>query len=572
MAAKEVAKDKIICSEGQSLDAIHIIVSGSVRARFAGCELTLRKGDVVGLADIAFDSHSFTYSTLETSSFVSFPIKGKNSIANVVKVNPEVAKMMFTSMINQIFLVFSTFIKSKDKCTSIYKSIGEYYDQYRDICSHNNVIARSLPMTESIEPFSISDGELEDWIVSYYSSVKDFPQELKHSLASRSAFLNGFLLRGSEDIHRAFSSLTPMCDYIADTAAAFMQDSKLDLFDLYTSLLYRLKPGTPDAEKVSEEIEKIIAIAKESKCVGEAQLAARVEEHKSKAAGLCQAVSADPATPVSVNDDIADALNIILEYSGVSDEDANNFKNLISKYKKLSDKASSDDPARKLRLEITKAFYKIYIDAFVASVRDLNLPVVLKMFFNFGFVDAELIGAENANYLYNLAKDFRGDSDLGVYTAYEWLTEVYHLRKEPSRNEFDMDYLAYLRDQKVQGKISVTEEQNLANDPGERVLFELNNMFPMVNKVTYGRLTSFCPVLSEHDVIKPLQSCLVTTDTLMESVKKLEEVDYGAFYRDTIYTNDSCGVQKELISVRVLPDVILFPNIGTRGVMCLLCY
>ena len=44
-------------------------------------------------------------------------------------------------------------------------------------------------------------------------------------------------------------------------------------------------------------------------------------------------------------------------------------------------------------------------------------------------------------------------------------------------------------------------------------------------------------------------------------------VDYSAYYRETIYTNPDEGISKEYIHVEVLPDFILMPNIGTRGIM-----
>lgn len=569
MAAKEVAKDKIIASEGQALDAVHIIVSGSVNAHFDGGDITLRKGDIVGLCDIAFDSHFFTYTTLETSSFVSFPFKGAATLANIVKVNPEVAKMMFTSINNQIFLIFATYLKSKEKCDSLYKKIKSLYDEYLDFCSHNNVISRSLPIIEDINPLSLEENEIADWMFTYYSSVKDFPQELKHSLAARVPFLIGYLIKASTDIHSAFSACSAMGEYVNENGIAFMQESRLDLFDIYSSLLFRLKPGTPDADAVSKQIEDIIGTAESLGCVDKNLFEMRVSEYRGKSTGISsQATTEDEhKEPVNLSAEIMGAVDTILEYAGMDIEQSNNFKSLLAKYKKLTDKASSEDGPRKLRLELTKAFYKIYVAAFKASIRDFSIPVVLKMFFNFGFIDPELLSPENVEFLYNLASEFRGDEDKCVYTAYEWLMAIYKLKKEPSRNEFDTDFLSYLHEQKVAGKITAKEEQELSNDPWERVMFELNNMFPMVNKVTYGRLTSFCPILSEHDVIKPLQTCLVNVESVTESFKKLEEIDYGAFYRETVFSNEASGIQKEFISVKIMPDVILFPNIGTRGVM-----
>ena len=75
MATTEVSKGKSICGEGQPLEAIHIIIAGSVRASFPGGELILKKGDVVGLCDIAYDSHFFSYTLWKI--LLSSPIRSR---------------------------------------------------------------------------------------------------------------------------------------------------------------------------------------------------------------------------------------------------------------------------------------------------------------------------------------------------------------------------------------------------------------------------------------------------------------------------------------------------------------
>ena len=142
MQTQQVSKDKYICTEGQSLDAIHIIASGQVKATFPGGEMILKKGDIVGLCDIAFDSHFFTYTTLEDCSFVSFAIKKEASIAEIVKANPEIAKMLYTSMLNQIYGVYGKYARQKENCKTLHKSIFDYYEKYVDFCSNYNVISR----------------------------------------------------------------------------------------------------------------------------------------------------------------------------------------------------------------------------------------------------------------------------------------------------------------------------------------------------------------------------------------------------------------------------------------------
>ncbi len=561
--ATDVAQGKSICGEGQPLDAIHIILAGSVKATFPGGELILRKGDVVGLCDIAFDSHFFNYTTLEQCSFVSMPVKNKNAIPNLCKTKPDAARMMLTSMINQVFQVLASYAKSKDTCTGLYGKITGLYDQYVGICTKNSFSARSLPQFEDLTEFTIEE-DVNTWILPYYVAMKDFPIELKNLLASKPGYLNGFLNQASVDIHSAFSVCEVMSDYVEQNSCIMMQESRGDIFDLFLSLYSRLEHDSEDGKVVHDILTEIGSYVKEKGFLPQGEVDSRLRELTTKAqAKAAKAVDSDG----TLNADLTGSLDTILEFSGVDDEVADAFRKAIHKYKQLPDKAATDDAARRVRNEISKLFYDVYAEAFKASIRNYDIPTVVRMFFNFGYVDEDLAGIENANYLYSIAEDYCGDPDRGVYTAYEWLKLVYNMEKDPSRNEFDTDYLAYLHEQRVKGAIDEETERKMAKDSSERLLFELTNMFPVVNKVTYGRLSIFCPVFAEHNVIKPLQTCIVDADHLMDTLSRLEKVDYGAFYRETSYSNEEAGIPRESINVRITPDIILFPNVGTRGVM-----
>ncbi len=232
----------------------------------------------------------------------------------------------------------------------------------------------------------------------------------------------------------------------------------------------------------------------------------------------------------------------------------------------MTDNNASDDAARKLRLSITKLFYQIYEKAFLKSLNDPAIPKVVKMFFNFGYIDENLAGLENAAYLYQIVDKLPTDPNRKVYTAYEWFTAIYHGKKSPSRNEFDSDFATFLREQKMTGNITAADEARMLNDPKEQVLFEIRNMFPTVNKITFGRVLSFCPIFSEHNVLKDLDASLVSVDKVESAFRTVRDIDFSAYYRDVIYTNPDIGIGKESIGVEVLPDIILMPNMGTRGI------
>ncbi len=268
----------------------------------------------------------------------------------------------------------------------------------------------------------------------------------------------------------------------------------------------------------------------------------------------------------SLPKELENSIGVILDFAGCEKELADSFKAHIEKYKKMPNKNGTEDDIRILRQEITKEFNKIYCEAFINSI-EKELPMAVKLFFTFGYVDEELAGEKNAVYLYHLVDRLPIDPEQGVYSAYEWLKAVYEEKKEPCRNEFDTDYVAYLYEQKRMGNITAEEQKELMTDRVAKVRFELENMFPVVNKVTFGRLSTFCPVFSEHNIMKPMDSMLVTTEKIMEIINGIRGKDYGAYYRETMYTNPQQGIPKEVIHVEILPDFILMPNAGVRGVM-----
>lgn len=267
-----------------------------------------------------------------------------------------------------------------------------------------------------------------------------------------------------------------------------------------------------------------------------------------------------------ISEEITGSLDRILTFSGLDEAFCQEFRESIEAYKKLADKNGSDDRAAGLRRKLTDLFYKIYKACFVNSVRNKTLPPVISMFLNFGYMDEELAGAENAAYMYELAGALPTDPKRGVYSLYQWLMAILKGEKEPSRNELDMDYREYLADQKKNGTINAEQESTLVNNNAAKVIFELENIFPTVNRLTFGQITIFCPVFSRHNVLKPLNAALVTADKATEEFDRIRKTDFKAFYRETLYADIEKGIN-ERIEVEVLPDLILMPNVGSRSIM-----
>lgn len=563
MAVKEFPSGAQLIQSEQNLTALHVIAKGSVCASYPGGTFYLKKGDVIGVCEIFFGSHFISYETEEPAGIASYPCTA-TQLSTLMQKSVDLANMIVSSLFRQFREIYDQYELMRFDCENIYHFLMDHYEEYKSFCVKHGITPRALPDMEDLSPLVLEE-DLESWLDGYYEQLTSIVTG-KSSKFHGPDFLAGVVLKADQDIHRIISICRVFYDYKAEIASLLMNENHLDFFDLYASLLYKIGANDPDSTKVSAAISTMMIQLEDLPSIDQEMYQQRVTEYRTKLENLGESPE-EEATTVDDVPDVEDSMNTILAYAEVSTETAVSFREAVKKFAKMTDKNASDDAARKLRLSITKLFYQIYERAFLKSVKDpSSVPKVVRMFFNFGYVDEHLAGLENAAYLYKIVDRLPTDPKRKVYTAYEWFTAIYKGVKEPSRNEFDSDFPTFLREQKMSGNITAADEARMQNDPIEKVLFEIRNMFPSVNKITFGRVLSFCPTFSEHNVLKDLEGTLVSADKVEEAFQKIRDIDFSAYYRDVIYTNPEIGIGKESVGVEVLPDIVLMPNVGTRGI------
>ncbi|MBD5503685.1 MAG: cyclic nucleotide-binding domain-containing protein [Lachnospiraceae bacterium] len=566
MAVKEFPAGTLLVQSEQAINALHVIAKGTVRATYPGGEFYLDKGDVIGVCELFFDSHFITYRTKESSSIASYPFSTAQ-LSAIIRANPDMAQRIVTSMFKQLQEILDQYELACFDCNNFYHYLMDSYKGYLSFCTKHNISARTLPGLETLSELVLEE-DVAGWIGGYYSQLRKLVTEtpVKEQDAD---FLQGLLLKASQDVYGVISVCRVLYDYKSEIINLLMSKNRLDFFDLYASLLYRIGAHADDSTTLIAAISTMMIQLESQASIDKNMYKERVAEYRERLNSLDQHTESAADEDVKPDNvpDIADSMNTILTYSKVDEETATAFRNAINQYSKLTDKNNSDDTSRKLRLTITKLFYQIYEKAFLRSLQDFEVPKVLKMFFNFGYVDEHLAGMENAAYLYSIVDRIPSDPARKVFTIYEWLHAIYEGKKTPSRNEFDTDYQAHVHELKITGKINAKEETTMLKDREKQVLFELQNMFQSVNKITFGRISSFCPVFSEHNILKELNKSLVSADKVEQTFNQVRSVDFSAYYRDMVYTNPKLGIGKEYVSVEILPDLILMPNVGVRGVM-----
>lgn len=562
MAVKEFPAGTQLIQSGQNLTALHVIARGSVRATYPGGTFYLTKGDVIGVCEIFFGSYFISYETEEPTGIASYPCSAAQLSALMQK-SVDLTNMIVSSLFRQSHELFDQYSLMRFDSENFYHFLMGRYEEYQSLCVKHGLTPRALPDMDDLTPLSLEE-DLESWLEGYYEQLTNMVME-KSSKFFNTDFLAGVVLKADQDIYNIVSICRVLYDYKADIAHLLMNENHLDFFDLYTGLLYRVGSNDADSTALIAAISTLMIQLEGMPSIEQDMYRQRTAEYRKKLESLGEQTEEENSAVDDVSE-LENSMSTILSYADISSESGSAFREAVTTFAKMTDKNASDDAARKLRLSITKMFYQLYEKVFFKSIDDASVPRVVKMFLNFGYVDENLAGRDNAAYLYKIVDRIPSDPKRGVYTVYEWFQAIYQGRKVPSRNEFDSDYQAWLHEQKMTGKITAAQETKMQNNRKEMVLFEMRNMFPSVNKISFGRIISFCPIFSEHNVLKDLEASLVSVDKVEAAFKKIRAIDFSAYYRDVIYTNPDIGIGKEYVSVEVLPDIILMPNVGIRGV------
>ena len=181
-------------------------------------------------------------------------------------------------------------------------------------------------------------------------------------------------------------------------------------------------------------------------------------------------------------------------------------------------------------------------------------------------MDTELLGEESTSALMRFTESLGLFRHTHVFTIYDWLKQIYLGDKQPSRNNFDLDFNGYLQEQVRQGAITEQQQAQMRRDAAAKVQFEISNLFQTTHRGVSGRLSTFCPILSEDELFAPFEKMAVTAARLEQSLNRIRSLDYSLLYREVLFSDPEHGINQEELMKEVLPDIILLPGVGARSI------
>ena len=257
----------------------------------------------------------------------------------------------------------------------------------------------------------------------------------------------------------------------------------------------------------------------------------------------------------------------ILDFAKIKKEEQKEIITAMNAFVHAKDRLSTQDDVRKLKKQIALYYFKVYKICLFEWFENANVPLAVKLFLNYGYMDERLLDDEQIVFLCEQVDQSYPNLPCDIYTMPEWLKAIYEGRKDTSRDSFERDYRDALREQRRTGRITDREEREYLNDNRRKVIFEIENMFTSNNKIVNGKLSTYVPVLYKDEIYGDIERLFLSKQQLADTILELEEKDFTIFNREVLYTNPQLKIEKEYVIKHVYPDVILAPVYGTTSSM-----
>lgn len=573
MAESQILKDQIIFEKEASLSTVGIIEEGSVLLQLPEGNIQLTEGDVVGLLDLGNTMHSYTY-TAQTDVVIDFrPVKNLEFFQKLLAEDDELNLIFLKASISLLKHVRESYTMLRYACDSLYSNLLSFDQDYTRFCQQMDITPRQLPDFDELKPIILDTTSLSA-LDHYYNELDTLLEDDSlGKLWSYHGFCMGIILSAVRDSKSFLSVFQELGDYSHSLSHFLIADNTLDFLTLFCSLLPKTEILSSEYEKITQTIGRLFIFADDSIAISKELFNTRKKSYQKLLQKLETTALAEEEKITAerkhaeIKNALANSAEQLLSFARMPKDFCMEFLTNLSAYKKMPDKTATTKEAHDLRNALTDEFLLLYENIFFTSLNASLLPAPVRMFLYFGYVDFSLCGEENAYALFELANTIQIDENNQIYPFYDYLKLIYKGEKQPHKNEFDQSYPAYIRSLVTDGYITKEQGSARLSDPKEQVLFELKQFFRLNSRVTYGRISCYCPLLTEHDFIKNPEDILVTNKALWEAFSAARQVDFSCFYREYVYSNRSLTNGRTTLKKEILPEFILMPNIGSRQMM-----
>ena len=578
-AVNQIPKGTEIFLENEPASYVCVVIRGRVLARSESVKLSLPSGSFLGVFDLSVGHYVSDYIAAEDSMLYAFPIHDIKMLRELLaSTNKDYRGLMVNSLTKYFHELSKINMEFHKMAEDLYQLLTDAYAKYKGFCREAGEGVAQLPVLEHMEAYQ-DEMPIDRSEYPYYQDLAKVPADIQKSFFGCGMELTmTHISKLSALISSLLSDTREVCVYIKEHVTCLYNDGSQNLLTGLMQLSYvagkknRPVPGLQALlDKMLDEFNRMEEILERH--MGMPPVVKRDRLEKMYTAVLLgdemeAATESISGASEEVYQSLRNTLQQLIDFSELRKDSLKVFVDALNTFVRAKDRMSTEDEFRSLRRQIADGFYTLYRAIFLRSLKEEKaLPKAVELFLNYGFTDERLLTKEQTLELCRLDVSTKNSYHCTIYTIPEWLTAVYTGKRQPSKNEFDMEYVEMLREQKKLGEINAEEEKKLTNDQMKKLEYEMQNMFRYNHRIVNGQPSVFVPVLCSEQMMSGPERAAITKDRMGQMIEKYREIDYSVFYRELSYADAASGIEKEQIMKEIVPDIILFPTYGQNSSM-----
>ena len=581
-AVNQFSKGTDIYMEGEAVQSIALIIKGRILIHNNGAKFIVNSGVFLGVGDLYSGVYQSTCTTLDDSILYIFSISRIEELDTILSINKDYHGLMVASQSRMILELDKIYQEMMKNGLILYQFLKDQYLSYVDTAKR---LGYTVDNTKRINSLTMldSDLELERDRINYYKECATLPIDVIKAFYSYGNAITFYQVEDqAEIIHQQISVLKNLCTKLTAMAEFLIDDSDSCLFQLVATLAIEMENADGNSKSVMDVMDLIIDQINLIENFYEQMLGKRlVVNRKRMEEAYHLLLTGTKGKDIStksylkytaedserVISELKDSFRTLLLYAEIETDKAEEMMETMNSFVNLKDRMSGDDSARAIRRHLTENHYLLYTVIFLKAYRDKSVPRLVDMFLRYGYADERLMNKDQLLTLYFLEEEKPSNQEIQIYNIKEWLTLVYEGKKQPSKNEFDLDYQEMLASLKKQGRFSDKELQEWSVSPERKVEYEIQNMFRYNNKLTNGQISTFTPVLQRDMLVNSFDKTYLPPSRIIDVMKELMRIDYSIFDREVLYVDKDKVTTKEYMIKRVYPDIIMMPTVGVNGIM-----
>lgn len=566
-----VAKGTVIYEKGEPLQSVGLILKGRVVVQAEGVFTVLGSGNFLGIADVEEGKHSFTYRALDDTVIYGLPISSFEHACLLLEEKQQYRGLLVTSLNFFIMDLHKVFQRLKKEAEEVSSFVVKIYNKYQKLSSTSGLLMENIPAIERLMKGEEKDAPLPDGL-EYFLQCCRVPVEAQRNFFGANTCVATEHYKGQIKV---LPGLIDGCRHYGECILRYFRSMVMDEKNLFTLIgkmaMNMKKAGQRDSglsELLDELLDKINATEKVlTEVAGLSPNLNRAKLEEVYFALLSDDTGSLEAFEKEDLGVLTGSMAQIVEYAPVHMKVASEFTEAMEEFLALTDKFARTPEATAIRRKVTKNFFELYEAVVKKSFDDPKPPLAVRLYLRYGYVSEELLTEDELRTLLTLPEIDNDQLECKVYTMPEWLRAIYTGKKNPSKDEFDMDFEAHLRQMAAEGKIAKESLAEEFRKPEQRLHFEIDKLLRYADRVISGNISAFVPVLCSEAIFNRMDKSVVTGAAINAVVQKIEKTDFSIFYRDHMTSYEEAAITQFELVDRYVPDFVLFPVYGRQGLM-----